>query len=114
MGRAGPLWEGGSVVSKSGVVDLVDEDAEESGSLLGSVRLKLRLDIEDECSGDSGEQASLCLSQHMYTGISYSTHEGEGCVQICAVLPSELLIVYLGLLAIVLKESCPAILLSGR
>ena len=98
------MWEGGSVVSESGVVDLVDEDAEESGSLLGSVRLELRLDIEDECSGDSGEQASLCLSQHMYTGSSYRTHEGEGCVQICAVLLSEPLIVFISLLAIALKE----------
>ena len=55
MGRAGPLWEGGSIVPEGGVVDLVDKDAEESGSLLTRIRLELRLDIEDESRGDEGE-----------------------------------------------------------
>ena len=53
--RAGPLWEGGSVVSEGGIVDLVDEDTEESGSLVTRVGLELRLDIKDESRCDGGE-----------------------------------------------------------
>ena len=114
MGRASPLWEGRRVVSEGSVVDLVDEDAEEGGSLVTRVGLELGLDVEDECGGDSGEQTSLRPRQHVYTGVSYRTHEDEGRVQIFIVLLHELLIVFLGLPAIVLKESCPVILLSGR
>ena len=55
LGRTGPLGKGGSVTSERGVVDLVDEDAEEGGGLVTRVRLKLRLDVEDECGRDSGE-----------------------------------------------------------
>ena len=55
VGRTCPLWEGGSVVSKCGVVDLVDEDAEESNGLITRIGPKLRLDIEDESRCDSGE-----------------------------------------------------------
>ena len=55
VGRAGPLWEGRSVVSERGVVDLVDEDAEEGDSLVTRVGLELGLDVDDECGGDCGE-----------------------------------------------------------
>ena len=55
MGRAGPLWEGGSVVSEGSVVDLVDEDAEEGDSLVTRVGLELGLDVDDEGGGDCGE-----------------------------------------------------------
>ena len=57
--RACPLWEGGSVVSEGGVVDLVDEDTEESGGLITRVGLELRLDVDDEGRSDGGEQTSL-------------------------------------------------------
>ena len=57
--RAGPLRESGSVASEGGVVDLVDENAEEGGGLFTRVGLELRLDIEDEGSSDGGEQTSL-------------------------------------------------------
>ena len=59
MGRAGPLWESGSVVAKGGVVDLVDQDPEESGGFVVRVRLKLRIDLDDKCGGYSGEQTGL-------------------------------------------------------
>ena len=55
----GPLWESGGVVSKCGVVDLVDENTEESGGLLACVGLELRLDIEDESRSDGGEETGL-------------------------------------------------------
>ena len=57
--RAGPLWEGGSVVSEGGIVDLVDEDAEEGGGLVTRVRLELGLDVEDEGGCDGGKKTSL-------------------------------------------------------
>ena len=59
MRSPGSLWEGGNVVSKGGVVDLVDKDTEESDSLITRVGMKLRLDIEDESRGDCGEQTGL-------------------------------------------------------
>ena len=59
VGRAGPLWEGGGVISECGVVDLVDKDAEESDGLITRVGLELRLDVEDEGRGYCGEQTSL-------------------------------------------------------
>jgi len=56
---AGPLRYCGNVVTESGVVDLVDEDTEESGGLFVGVWLELRVDLDDECGGDGGEQTSL-------------------------------------------------------
>jgi hypothetical protein len=61
-GRADPLWKGRGVVSEGSVVNLVNEDAEESGSLVVVVRLELRANIDDECGRDSRKQASLILS----------------------------------------------------
>ena len=55
----GPLREAWRVVSERGVVDLGDEDTEEGDSLITRVGLELRLDIEDESGGDSGEQTGL-------------------------------------------------------
>ena len=58
--RASPLWEGWNVIAEGGVVDLVDEDAEESSGFVIWVRLEVRVDLDDECGGDGGEQTSLC------------------------------------------------------
>ena len=55
----GPLWDRRNVVAERGVVDLVDEDAEEGGSLFVWIRLELGLDLDDECRGYSGEQTRL-------------------------------------------------------
>ena len=49
------MWDGGSFISECRVVYLVDEDTEESGSLLTRVGLELRLNIEDEGGSDGGE-----------------------------------------------------------
>ena len=59
VGRACPLREGGSVISEGGIVDLVDEDAEECSSLITRVGLELRLDVEAKGRGYGGEQTSL-------------------------------------------------------
>jgi hypothetical protein len=54
-GRAGPLRESGSVVSKGGVVDLVKKNTEEGCSHVVRVLLEMGVDLDDECGGDSGE-----------------------------------------------------------
>ena len=51
-GRTNPLWEGGNVVSESGVVDLVNENTEQSGRLVVGVGLELRIDFDYECGSD--------------------------------------------------------------
>ena len=57
--RTGPLWDRRNVAAESGVVYLVDEDAEESGGLSVRVRLELGVDLDDECRSDGREQTSL-------------------------------------------------------
>ena len=53
--RAGPLRDCGNVTAEGGVVDLVDEDAEEGSGLIVGVWLELGVDLDDECGGDGGE-----------------------------------------------------------
>jgi len=53
------LWEGRNVVAERGVVELVDQDAEESRYLVVRVLLEVRVDVDDERRGDGGEQTSL-------------------------------------------------------
>jgi len=57
--RAGPVGERRDFIAKSGVVNLVDEDAEESGRFFVWVRLELGVEVDDEGGGDGGEQTSL-------------------------------------------------------
>ena len=57
--RTCPLWEGRNVVAERGVVELVDQDAEESRYLVVRVLLEVRVDVDDERRGDGGEQTSL-------------------------------------------------------
>lgn len=54
-GRSSPLWEGGNVVSESGIVELVNENTKEGGGLNTGVGLKLRVDKNDE-GGDDGRK----------------------------------------------------------
>ena len=54
-----PLWEGGSIVSKGGIIDLVNKDTEEGDGVIVRVGSELGLDIDDECGGDGREQTSL-------------------------------------------------------
>jgi len=53
VGRTSPLWEGRNLIPEGGVVDLVDQDTEESGGLVVRVRLELRIDLDDECGSYS-------------------------------------------------------------
>jgi len=53
--RACPLREGWNLVAERGIVDLVDENTEESGGFVVRVRLELRVEVDDECGGDRGE-----------------------------------------------------------
>jgi len=59
LGRAVPLWEGWRVIPEGGVIDLINENTEEGSSLVVWVRLEVRVDLDDECGADSGEQTSL-------------------------------------------------------
>ena len=52
-GRSGPLWKGGNIVSERGVIHLIDEDAEERGSLVTRVGPELRIDLDDKRGGNS-------------------------------------------------------------
>jgi len=58
-GGTRPLWDCGDIVAESSVVDLVDEDAEESGRLFVWVRLELGLDLDDERRSHGGKQTGL-------------------------------------------------------
>jgi len=56
MRGTSPLqWDGGDVVAKCGVVHLVDEDTEESGSFIASVGLELGVDLDDKGRSNGGE-----------------------------------------------------------
>ena len=59
--RAGPLRKGEDIISKRGVIELVEQDAEERSGLVTRVWLELGVDLDDERRGDSREQASLSL-----------------------------------------------------
>ena len=52
-GRTSPLWEGGNVVSESGVVNLVNENTEQSGRLVVGIGLELGIDFNYKCGSDS-------------------------------------------------------------
>ena len=54
-----PPWDCGDIVPESGVVHLVDEDAEESGGLFIRVGLELGIDLDDEGGSHDGEQTGL-------------------------------------------------------
>ena len=58
-GRAGPLREGRNVISERGMVYIVNEDSEEGMGLVVGIGLKLRVDLVDECGGNSREQTGL-------------------------------------------------------
>ena len=53
------MRESGSVNTKGGVVDLVDENSEEGGGFIVGVGLELGIDLDDKSGGDSREQTSL-------------------------------------------------------
>ena len=58
-GRSGPLWEGWNIGPEGGVVDFVDENAEEGGGLVTRIRLELGVNLYDERGGDGRKQTGL-------------------------------------------------------
>ena len=111
-GWAGPLWEGGNVVSEGGVVRLVDENTKEGGSLVIGIGLELRVELDDKSGGDRREQTSLCPLLAPVGKTRWKTHENQGCVQVFIMLLEEILVILLGNLAVVLVEPSPMIHLS--
>ena len=105
MWRAGPSRNGWDFVTESGVVHLVEEDAEKSSGFFVRIRLELGLDLNDEGRGHSREQTSL-LSELAYIYPNrFKPHEYQGRVQVFVVFLHKLLIVLLGFLTVVVVES---------
>ena len=52
-------WDDGGLTGDRGVIESEEDCAEEGGRLFVRVWLKLRVDVDDECRADSGEQARL-------------------------------------------------------
>jgi len=58
--RTGPwFWKQGGVTAEYRFIRRMDKDAEEGGGLFVRVRLKLRVDLDDERRCDGREQTSL-------------------------------------------------------
>jgi len=78
--RTSPLREGGRVVAKGGVIDLVDKNAEESSSLVVRVQLELRVDLDYECRGNGREQTRLRpLSAHVDKNLMWYSQRSVLC-----------------------------------
>ena len=58
-GRSGPFREGWNVGPEGGIVNFVNENAEEGGGLITRVRLELRVDLNDERGHDGRKQTGL-------------------------------------------------------
>ena len=111
-GRPGPLRKSGRVIFERRVVNLVDEDSEEGGSLFACVGLQLGVDLDDERGGDSREQTSLMPQfSTRSSNTSHGTHEDQGGRQVLIIFLHEFLIIFLGLFVVFLIEFGPIILL---
>jgi len=75
MRRASPLRNSGCVVTERSVVHLVDEDAEESGGLFVLIRLKLRMNLDDEGRSRCEEQTGLPCESASISKREYNTHK---------------------------------------
>ena len=112
-GWTGPSWEGGNVVSKSGVVNLVDKDAEKGSGLVTGVRLKRRVDLDDERRGDCGKKTGL-RPYLVSTQLNLRwTYENQGRVQILVMGLGKFFVVLLSDTAVVIVESRSTPFLSG-
>jgi len=59
IGRTGPLWDCRGVSTKSGVIELVEENAKESGGLFAWVWLEPGMNLDNEGGSHCGEQTGL-------------------------------------------------------
>ena len=114
MGRPGPLREGGNIFSESGVVDLIQEDAEERCGLIVWIGFEFRVDLDNESGSYGGKQTSLmsCLV-YVYKGVSW-THEDERCTQIFVIFVKKFPVVLLGHLMVFLVKLISRFLGGGR
>ena len=64
-----PLRESGNVVSEGGVVNLENQDPEESSGLIAGVRFELRVDLDDKCGGNDGKETSLTPDERTFSGV---------------------------------------------
>ena len=102
----GPLWNLRDIATESGVVHLVDENAEESSGLFVWVRLELGVDLEDEGGSDGGEKTSLRSgSASMHMQAAWGTHKYQGRVQLLVVPLRKFLVIPFSHLPITFIES---------
>ena len=113
MRGSGPLRDGGNIISEGGVVNFVDKNTKEGSSLFVGIRLKLRIDLDDECGGDCREQSRLILQSTPVPQTRCKTHEDQSVAQIVIVLLNEFLVVFPSDLLIVLVELSLIVLVSG-
>ena len=110
--RAGPLRDHGNVVTEGGVVDLVDEDTEESSGLVVGVRLELGVDLDGECGGDGGEQTGLYHELVRVARQIRKAHKYESGVQVFVVLLDEIPVVLFCFTVVNVIECSSGILLG--
>jgi len=72
-----PLWNCRNVVAEGCVIDLVNENTEESSRLIARVGLELRLDMYDEDGSYDGEKTGLYAAESAHGHVSEvkNTHE---------------------------------------
>jgi len=112
--RAGPLRNRWDVVAESGVVHLVDQDAEESGGLFVWVGLELGIDFDDEGRSHSREQTGLMFKLARVRQGARRTDKYQRSIQVFVVLAYELSVIILRFLAIYFIEPCTVILCGWR
>ena len=109
------MWDCGNVAAEGSVVDFVDEDTEEGGSLFTRVGLELRLGLDDEGRRHGGEQTSLHVkSARSRLGNTEETHKNEGGVHVFVILLDKLPVVFTCFVTVLLVESGPEILPGRR
>ena len=52
-------WDGRGLTRDGGLIESEEDRAEEGGGLLVRIGLEVRMDVDDECGADGGEQTGL-------------------------------------------------------
>ena len=108
------MWKGWNTVPERGVVDLIDEDAQQGSSLVVRIGLELGVDIEDKCRCDGGEQASLLPSLARVHENITRTHKDQRGAQVFIVFLEEFLVILLRNLTVLLVKLSLMVFISGR
>ena len=102
------------MVSKSGFVDLIEEDVEERGGLVVWIGPEFRIDLDDECGGHGRKQTGLMSLSACVNNTIGGTHKDERGVQILVIFFEELFVILLGHLAVFPVELVLKVVLGSR